>query len=112
MSNERDLKGRTPAQERADIGTPAGETPEEGRKRHGTERVNPEDGPGETESRKTLPDDVEDVEDEDYAAGGAEINPSGGITGTHVKGGIPAGGMQSGGTPGEPEQNRSADYKS
>lgn len=36
MDRERDINGRTPAEERADIGTPAGEQPESGRRRHGT----------------------------------------------------------------------------
>lgn len=112
MINERDLDGRTPAQERAEIGTPAGESPEEGRKRHGTTKVHPEIEPGEIERRKTLPDDAAEVNDEDYAGGGTEIGTTGGITGTHVTGGIPAGGRQSGGTPGEPREQRSADYKS
>ncbi len=49
MDEDRDLEGRTPAQERFEIGTPAGESPTKGARRHGTivqeaERVGPEAG--------------------------------------------------------------------
>lgn len=37
MKRKKDLREKTPGEERREIGTPAGESPEEGRKRHGTQ---------------------------------------------------------------------------
>lgn len=84
-----------PKEERARIGTPAGEPPAKGRQRHGTEcltDVCPEHA--ETEARRVL--DAEYLEEEGLE--GEEVSTSGGITGTHVTGGVPAGGAQSVGT--------------
>lgn len=107
---ERDYEGKTPSEERAEIGTPAGEAPERGRLRHGTEEMYPE---LETDEDVTPRDTVEDEMDyEALSESGAEISTTGGLTGTHVQGGRPAGGQVSGGTPVEPEGTRSGDYKS
>ncbi|MCE5198015.1 MAG: hypothetical protein ABFD54_06305 [Armatimonadota bacterium] len=93
---EKDLEGRTPAEERSEIGTPAGESPEEGRKRHGTEPLTPEgEEVDEIRRRGTI---EEEISDEDFYEEGNEISTTGGITGTKVKGGIPSGGILEGGT--------------
>ncbi len=97
MDRNRGKKRVEPKQERAEIGTPAGESAEEGRRRHGTECLTPEcGGDNELRSRHTIEDDVSE---EDFTEDGEEIATTGGLTGTHVKGGIPAGGTQAGGTP-------------
>lgn len=106
--NEKDLKGRTPAQERAEIGTPAGEPPREGAKRHGTKQLRPDTDPMNR-------GEIEDEEDEEYVEDigleGEEISTTGGITGTHVEDAMPSGGSTSGGTQPERHGKRSGDYK-
>lgn len=87
-----------PKEERARIGTPAGEEPRAGRDRHGTEcltDVCPEHAAPEA---RRVPD-IESLEEEDLFAD--EVSTSGGLTGTHAKGGMSRGGTQSGGTPPE-----------
>lgn len=101
MRKVKDLEGRTPAEERRDIGTPAGESPAAGRKRHGTKCLTEECEIDEFERRKVIEGEISD---EDFDMGGEEIGTTGGITGTKVKGGIPAGGITSGGTQTEPEK--------
>lgn len=108
MSNEKDLLGKTPAQERAEIGTPAGEPPEKGRRRHGTHAVSTE----EETIRRGYIESVDDIQEDDFREEGNEISATGGITGTKVKGGIPSGGTQSGGTPGKTQDVESWEEKS
>ena len=90
MEKDKDLEDRTPAEERRDIGTPAGESPVEGRKRHGTQCLTDECEVEEFEKRKVI---LGEITDEDFDTGGEEINTTGGITGTKVKGGISTGGI-------------------
>lgn len=107
--NEKDLKGRTPAQERAEIGTPAGEPPGEGAKRHGTKQLRRDTDPmnrGEIDYK----DEDEEYVDE-IGMEGEEISTTGGITGTHVEDAIPSGGAAGGGTQPERHGKRSGDYK-
>lgn len=101
----RDIEGRTPSQERRDIGTPAGENPEKGRIRHGTQCLTEECDIEEFERRKAI--GVE-ITDEDFDTGGEEISTTGGLTGTRVKGGVPAGGSAGGGTLAPPEKPNQA----
>jgi hypothetical protein len=113
MKQEKDIEDRTPAQERADIGTPAGEPPIKGRTRHDTELMHPEmETDMEPVRRGVIEDESDDEMDiEDFSVDGEEISTTGGITGTHVHGGIPSGGSQQGGTPVGPDEMRSGDYK-
>lgn len=113
MAQEKDVEGRTPAEERAEIGTPAGEPPARGRRRHKTGLMHPDvcvdvelAGEGEVDN------EVEDeMALEEFSEGGEEISTTGGITGTHVHGGIPAGGTTQGGTSAPKDPMRSGDYK-
>jgi len=73
MVDERDIQGRTPSEERAEIGTPAGEKPTEGRARH-TGEV-PEDT-DEARDRKHI---TEETIDEDLIEDEAEITTMGGL---------------------------------
>ncbi len=84
-------------EERAKIGTPAGESPEKGRQRHGTQCLTgicPIGGSAEPLNA------VENVED--YGEAEEEIATTGGITGTKVRGGNPPGGTQTGATQAQP----------
>lgn len=68
--------------ERTIIGTPAGESPEKGRKRHGTECLTDVCIlPDENRSRKVIEDEIDEVA---LLEEGAEIGPNGHIAGTHV----------------------------
>jgi hypothetical protein len=108
MMDEKDLQGRTPAEERADIGTPAGESPEKGRKRHGTYAISSK----EEIVRRGYIESEDKIEEDDFREEGNEISATGGLTGTKVKGGIPGGGTQSGGTPGKTQGIESWEEKS
>jgi hypothetical protein len=103
-------KGKTPAQERAIIGTPAGESPEEGRKRHGTHGLTLEEDVEEIRRRGHIESEYE-IDEEDFRERGDEISVTGGLTGTKVKGGIPAGGRQAGGTAGKSQGFESWEQK-
>jgi|GEM_PF-2655452 len=99
MARTKRGRGESPKDERAKIGTPAGESPDKGRHRHGTQCLTGECEPAaQIKSRNVIEDE------EDFEEGENEINTSGGITGTKVKGGIPAGGATEGGTITEPEK--------
>ncbi|MCE5322955.1 hypothetical protein LLG46_06535 [bacterium] len=111
MTDERDMEGRTPAQERAQIGTPAGETPEKGRTRHGTYGLTSEEDVEKTHRRGFIGLEF-DIDEEDLYESGDEISATGGITGTKVTGGVPAGGTQAGGTPSKSEGIPSWEEKS
>ena len=77
---------KDPKLERTEIGTPAGESPEKGRERHGTECLTGVcEVKDEFSSRKT----IEDAEDFDEME--EEIGPEGVVTGTHVKNKYPTG---------------------
>lgn len=110
MTNERDIEGRTPAQERAEIGTPAGESPDKGRYRHGTRGLTEEEAIEEVRRRGLIESEY-DINEEEFYESGDEISATGGITGTKVKGGVPAGGTQAGGTPGKSEGTPSWEEK-
>lgn len=101
MAKQRDTKDTDPAGERAEIGTPAGESPEEGRERHGTECLTDVCDTDDLRSRGAV-EDEDEIADEDFDAEGREISTTGGITGTKVRGGVPPGGETEGGTQGEP----------
>lgn len=101
-----------PKEERARIGTPAGENPEEGRKRHGTEPLTEDTSTLESINRGAVEESTEDFDEEDFTESGYEISTTGGITGTHVTGGaIPAGGRTEGGTQGSPRHYPTVDEK-
>jgi hypothetical protein len=110
MTNERDIEGRTPAQERAEIGTPAGENPDKGRYRHGTRGLTDEEEIEEVRKRGYVESELE-IDEEEFYESGDEISATGGLTGTKVTGGVPAGGTQAGGTPGKSEGTPSWEEK-
>ena len=76
---DKDFEGRTPSEERRDIGTPAGESPVKGRERHGTQCLTEECEVEEFERRKFI---GAEITDEDFDTSGEEIGTTGGITGT------------------------------
>jgi len=78
MADERDIQGRTPSEERADIGTPAGEKPTEGRARHTGEPVVEDVDTVAGRGRKTV---LEETIDDDFPDAEAEITTSGGLKG-------------------------------
>jgi hypothetical protein len=90
--------------ERAEIGTPAGESPEKGRSRHGTTPKTETTLLAATKRgfKHNLEEDSEEV---DFVEDGDEISTTGGLTGTHVKGGVPSGGTTEGGTLGKPKDH-------
>jgi hypothetical protein len=102
MTNEHNMEDRTPAQERTQIGTPAGENPEKGRYRHGTRGLTGEEEVETLRRRGYIKSEYE-IDEEEFYESGDEISVTGGITGTKVTGGVPAGGAQTGGTPGKSE---------
>lgn len=105
MTRSKANKHKKAQTERAQIGTPAGESPEEGRKRHGTECLTDACAPpDENRHRKVI---LNEVDEEYLEEEGEETGTGGQITGTHVKGGIPAGGTTSGGTLPEPAKSPS-----
>lgn len=101
MKNEEDIIYTNPAQERRNIGTPAGESPQKGRTRHGTKCLTEECEIEPTQKRRLIEGEITD---EDFDMGGEEIGTRGGITGTKVRGGIPAGGSTAGGTQTHPKK--------
>lgn len=89
MRHRKQAHAKDPRIERAEIGTPAGESPEEGRRRHGTECLTDVcEPPIPSRSRKPVDEEIS----EEGIPAEEEINPGGGLTGTKVKGGVPAGG--------------------
>ena len=101
-----------PKKERSRIGTPAGENPEEGRKRHGTQPLTEEESTQEPSNRGIVEENTDNIDEEDFAEMGYEISTTGGITGTHVTGGaMPAGGWTEGGTQGSPKHYPTVDEK-
>lgn len=77
---------KSPADERAEIGTPAGESPEKGRRRHGTECLSGVCRPaGEVEPRKVVD---EEITEDELQTGEEELSTTGGITGTHERHGL------------------------
>lgn len=88
-----------PKKERFRIGTPAGESPEEGRKRHRTQCLTDVCPVGDELRAANIIEDIEEFNETDQ-----EIATTGGVTGTKVKGGIPSGGTQTGGTITEPSR--------
>jgi hypothetical protein len=85
MTDERDISGRTPSEERAAIGTPAGESPIEGRARHTGERMHEDEDVSATRSRKKV---LEETIDVDFPDVEAEITTRGGLRGEISKGGV------------------------
>lgn len=82
MTHSKSDKEVNAPNERTKIGTPAGESPEKGRKRHGTECLTDMcTPPDENRSRKVI---EENEVEESLIEEGQEIGPDGHITGTHV----------------------------
>lgn len=80
-------------EERASIGTPAGESPERGRARHGTQCLTDTCPLGGGVEPLNIVEDAEDYDETEE-----EVSTTGGITGTKVRGGTPPGGKQTGAT--------------